>query len=463
MRKNFPWYLQTWFIVILFALWQWILPPIIGVVLLIMQQKRVKMMKKNNDKYESLVDSGYTDSIELGELIASQKKVLEFMENEIKEAENKKELLIQEIEKLKDERIELEEEVLMQSYGFFDPKYDLEDSEAYKIRLKEIRDKQKEMVKSKNAVYYNSNWTVDGSKAKGRKMNNNLIKQALRSFNNECDIAISKVTVSNIKSMEKRINNIFNAVNKMNEMNGISIKIDYLQLKYEELYLALEYAQKVEEEKEEQRQIKEQMREEEKVRREIEKMKQKIEKEEKHFQKAIEKLEIQKKSASDDQLEELENKIKELEAKLSDVTKEKEDVLNREKNTRAGYVYIISNIGSFGEDVYKIGMTRRLEPMDRVNELSSASVPFRFDVHAMIFSEDAPTLENTLHQTFESKRLNLVNNRKEFFKVSLDEIRKVVEQHHDSTVEFKMTALAEEYRETLALQKKIEEKDKKVS
>lgn len=108
--------------------------------------------------------------------------------------------------------------------------------------------------------------------------------------------------------------------------------------------------------------------------------------------------------------------------------KQKEDVLNRERNTRAGYVYIISNIGSFVEDVYKIGVTRRLTPYDRIRELSSASVPFQFDVHAMIFSDDAPKLENTFHKTFHHKRVNLINERKEFFKVSLEEIKEVVEK-----------------------------------
>lgn len=459
MRGNtkIKWYLQPWFIIILFLLYSYYLPPIVGMVLLILYYQKMKVIQKNSIHFERLIKDGYEESIELSELVATQKESLDKLKSEISSLESKRESLKKEILKLEDDYIELEDEILMQSYGFFNPKYDLEDSEAYKVRLKEIKDKQKEMVRTKMAVHYFKDWMVDGSKAKGRKMTNNMIRQALRTFNSECDIAISKVTVNNVHSMEKRINNVYHAVNKMNETNGVSITIEYLNLKFEELYLALEYARKLEEEKEEQRRIKEQMREEEKVRREINAMKAKIEKEEKHFINAIEKLEKAKSNSTEEEIKELELKIKELNEKLSEVAKQKEDVLNRERNTRAGYVYVISNIGSFGDDIYKIGVTRRLTPLDRIRELSSASVPFQFDVHAMIFSDDAPALETTLHKTFHHKRVNLVNERKEFFNITLEEIKEVVEKNHDKTVEFKMTALAEEYRESQAIRKKLKE------
>ncbi|RUL56581.1 DUF4041 domain-containing protein [Lysinibacillus antri] len=347
----------------------------------------------------------------------------------------------------------------MQDFGFYNPKYDLESSEAYKNRLEDLRRRQKEMVKSKVATTFNHNWTVNGSKSEGKKMVTDAVNLAIRSFNNECDATISKVTVANISSSEKRIIKAFETINKLNRVTSTEIKKAYLDLKIEELYLALEYAQKLETEKEEQRQIREQMREEEKVRREIEKLKEKVEKEEKHFTQAISKLEEQKTNATGDQLAELEAKIFELQNKLNEVLEQKEDVLNRERNTRAGYVYVISNIGSFGEDVYKIGMTRRLEPMDRVKELGDASVPFKFDVHAMIFSEDAPTLENILHKTFTNNRMNLINDRKEFFRVPLQEIKRVIEDNHDKTVEFTLTALAEEYRESRSLREKSLEQE----
>ena len=144
------------------------------------------------------------------------------------------------------------------------------------------------------------------------------------------------------------------------------------------------------------------------------------------------------------------DKIKECEEKLSELETVKSDVLNREKNTRAGFVYIISNIGSFGENIFKIGMTRRLEPMDRIKELSSASVPFEFDVHALIFSDDAPGLESILHNTFREYEVNKVNHRKEFFSIPLEKIEKVVTEHHNATVQWTYDAAAEEYRESLA-------------
>ena len=147
------------------------------------------------------------------------------------------------------------------------------------------------------------------------------------------------------------------------------------------------------------------------------------------------------------------DKIRELEDKLKKVEADKENVLEREQNTRAGYVYVISNIGSFGDDVYKIGMTRRLEPMDRVKELGDASVPFEFDVHAMIFSEDAPALETILHNTFKNNQVNKVNPRKEFFKVKLDDIEKVVKENFNATVTFTKVAEAAQYRESLRIDK----------
>jgi phage membrane protein len=211
---------------------------------------------------------------------------------------------------------------------------------------------------------------------------------------------------------------------------------------------------KEEEEKEQKKAIREQMVEEEKVRREIEREKQKIEKEEAQFSNEIKKLMSYMQKARDDIERQLYiDKIKELEEKLKALQVDKENVLQREQNTRAGFVYIISNIGSFGDRVFKIGMTRRLEPMERIAELSSASVPFPFDVHAMIFSENAPGLEAILHQHFDEMRVNKVNQRKEFFKVDLDDIKKVVLENHNATVKFVDIPDATEYRETL---KKLE-------
>lgn len=357
-------------------------------------------------------------------------------------------------EEIKKNYIEFEEEALLQEFGIYKTKHNFENSKALKERLDEVREEQKRLTKTKLAVDYTENWTVENSYTKGKKMINDAVKLALRAFNVEADLTIAKVSIRNYESSVKRIKTSFKLINNMNEIYHLSITERYLNLKLEELSLALEYEHMVAEEKEEQRIIRERIREEEKVLKEINEAKKKIKKEEDHFNKAIKKIQDAMKNAENEQVSVLEEKLKELEEKLADIEVQKESVNYRETNTRAGYVYIISNIGSFGENVYKIGVTRRLTPMDRIKELSSASVPFSFDVHAMIFSEDAPSLENALHKHFSNKRVNKINNRKEFFDVTLEEIESAVYENFDETVEFIYTAAASEYRETLALNNK---------
>ena len=236
-----------------------------------------------------------------------------------------------------------------------------------------------------------------------------------------------------------------------------------LEYRFKELNYIYSYQKKKEQEQEEQKAIRAQMLEEEKVRREIEREKAKVEKEEIQFKNEVDKLMKYLSKANDDiQKQIYVNKINELEEKIKLLEKDKENILQREQNTRAGFVYIISNIGSFGENIYKIGMTRRLEPMDRVDELGSASVPFPFDVHAMIFSDDAPALETILHNTFRECQVNLVNPRKEFYNVSLDEIEKVVKENYNATVTFTQIAEAVQYRESVRQrQNKSEVEEKK--
>ena len=252
--------------------------------------------------------------------------------------------------------------------------------------------------------------------------------------------------------MRNKITKSFESLNKIFAVDGVQLEHIILEYKLEELNLIYTYELKKEQEKEQQRAIKEQMVEEEKVRREIERKKAKLEKDQTQCSNEINKLIGYMQSTQSDVEKQLYiAKIKDLEERLKQLEVDKADVLEREANARAGYVYIISNIGSFGTDIYKIGMTRRLEPMDRIKELGSASVPFEFDVHAMIFSEDAPALETALHQKFEKQSVNRVNLRKEFFKVSLDEIECVVKENYNNTVIFTRIPVAKEYNETLKI------------
>ncbi|PNK60252.1 DUF4041 domain-containing protein [Psychrobacter sp. FDAARGOS_221] len=342
-----------------------------------------------------------------------------------------------------DERLEYAE------MGMYEPHFDFDTSEAYRDKIKEVRAKQKEMIKEKSAITCSIEWEVSGSKAEGRKMTNRAIRLTARAFNNECDAAIANVTWNNVERMEKRILKAHEAINKMNETNKVVISPYYLQLKLNELRLAYEYKEKRQIEKEEQAELRRQEREEEQLRKEA----QRALAEEEKLQALLSKVQEKASHSEGSELERLQAEI----AKLGDELKEMQRVHDRVKamaeQTKLGYVYVISNIGSFGENVYKIGMTRRLEPMDRVKELGDASVPFYFDVHAMIFSEDAPALEAQIQREFADRRLNLVNYRKEYFNVTLDEIKeKVWELNPD--VEFIDDIEAREYKESLEIRSK---------
>ena len=207
--------------------------------------------------------------------------------------------------------------------------------------------------------------------------------------------------------------------------------------------------------KEEQRAIREQMRQEAEERKALELERKRIEKEEQKFRNEIDNIKEQLETADPEKAKVLNDRIAELEGQIDKIEDKREQIASLE-NGKAGYVYIISNIGSFGDDVYKIGMTRRMDPLDRVNELGSASVPFPFDVHGLIFSDDAVGLEHDLHTIFNNKRVNKVNLRKEFFKVSLDDIEKVVDERCPAA-EFKRTALAEQYRQSLTMTEAADE------
>lgn len=427
----------------------------------------LKNLKQTNNR---LVDELNKANIAIDELgitdILDKKAKIEKLDNEIKQLEINKKNVIDTLEKitndanekasiLKNQIIIYEDEVLYQSVGIYKPKYDLTKSEDYKIKLELIRTKQKDLIKSNTATTANSDWTVNNSSSQGQKMIKDLQKLLLRAFNSECDEVIDRVKYNNFDASIKRITTSRDAISKLSAIMKVSITNDYYALKLEELNLSFEYQQKKQEEKEEQKLIRAQMREEAKLQREIEEQRKKIEKEQSHYQNALEKINAQIARASDIEVNELYEKKKEIELKLADTNKVIQDIDYRQANQRAGYVYIISNLGAFGENIYKIGMTRRLDPLERIDELGDASVPFNFDVHAMIFCDDAPALETALHKAFENKKLNWVNTRREFFNVSLDEIKKVVKENYDKTIEFIDFPDAEQYRISQKMQEKI--------
>ncbi len=337
------------------------------------------------------------------------------------------------------------------AFGLYKPQFSFETSEKYKNCLDDNYERQKRLIKSDTAVVCHTEWTVGGSKVEGRKMTNQYKKLMLFAFNGECEGLISKVKWNNASKIRERITKTFETVNKLGVTQNVYITNEFLDLKLEELSLTYEYEQKKYEEKEEQRMIREQMREEEKAQKEFEKAQKEAEDEERRFAKALDKAKQELSLGSSKNTLILEEQIKELEIKLQEAHERKERAIALAQLTKVGHIYVISNLGSFGEDVYKIGMTRRLDPLDRVKELGDASVPFQFDVHAIIYSDNAPQLENELHKKFSHRRLNRINHRKEFFKITLDEIESFVKEHANAEIEFTKLAEAREYRETLSL------------
>lgn len=346
----------------------------------------------------------------------------------------------------------------VQDFGLYEPKYQFPDSPAYKRELDKVYEQQKQLIKDDRAARCGTSWTVEGSQARGRKMVEQQLKLMLHAFNGECDALISKVRYDNRTRIEERMEKLFEKLNKLGAEKQCAITQEFLLLKRKELYLTHEYADKKQQEAEEQRMIREQMREEEKAQRELERAQIEAEREAQRYQSALEKARREAEQAQGAKLGKLQGEIERLSQLLVDANARRERAVSQAQLTRAGYVYVISNVGSFGEHVYKIGMTRRLDPMDRVHELGDASVPFAFDVHAMIYSEDAPKLESLLHRSFDRHRVNLINARKEFFRVSIQEIHDFVGKNHAG--EFRLTLLAEaaEYRKSESMRSETKQK-----
>ncbi|MGL5964036.1 MAG: DUF4041 domain-containing protein [Fusobacteriaceae bacterium] len=350
---------------------------------------------------------------------------------------------------LKEELSELEKtDFIKYSGSYVGDEYDFDNSNLYKEELKKLKEEQKEMIKKDNIIIGIAVRFFDKKSVK------DLSKLVVRGFNGECDSVYSNVKHSNLKSSEDKILKIYTVINRLCQSSNFKISPQFLELKIRELLLIQGYKEAKNKEIEDQKIIREQIMEEEKTRREYEKKIKETETEERRYQKALEQAQKEYDNIMGTKSEEerlkYDKRISELEKQLEESQQLKERAISQAQLTKAGYVYIISNIGSFGENVYKIGMTRRLEPLDRVKELGNASVPFPFDVHAMIYSENAPNLERKLHKEFNEKSLNLVNFRKEFFKVNLDEVEKFVLKNHG---EFKLIKFseAEQFRKTLEM------------
>lgn len=335
-----------------------------------------------------------------------------------------------------------DESLAFAELGVYEPHFDFTDSEAFKNAIKGVRDKQKRLISNKEAAICRTEWTVGNSSSQGQTMVNRQVRLTLRAFNNECEAAIANVRWNNINAMEKRILSAQKAIDKENKSLQIELTQKFVDLRINELRLTHEYREKQKSEKEERAEMARAEREEKKLIADAER----AEREERKYQDMLDKA---RREAVGKDSDALRQKIAALEADLIAAHAASERARAMAELTTSGYVYIISNAGSFGEDVVKIGLTRRLDPDDRVRELGDASVPFTFDTHAMIYSETAPALEGALHREFADRRINAVNMRKEFFRVGLDEVEGAVARLAPDASFFKDRE-AQEWHETMA-------------
>lgn len=419
--------------------------------------EEIKQLKSQLERYKPISDieaEAERQKKLLEQTISSKNNDIKNIETEFNTLNSNYQNALETYKNLRKEVSVFESKLDLIEFGIYEPVYDFEKSDDYRTEQNKIIQTQKDMISADTAAICNTNWTVEGSEAKGRAVVKVYKKLMLRAFNGECDVLISKVKWNNVNQMKERMQKLFDAINKLGQGFQVYLNSQYLDLKRKELILEYEYQSKRQQEKEEMRAIQEELREEEKAKREFEQAQREAEKEEAAYQKALEKARKEYEVSTGEKHDKLQAQIEKLEQELREAQEKKERALSMAQQTKRGHVYIISNIGSFGENVYKIGMTRRLEPVDRVKELGDASVPFQFDIHAMIYSDEAPTLENELHKAFTNKKVNMLNYRKEFFNVTLDEIESKVKEI-GLEAEFSRLPEAMEYRETLAILEKL--------
>jgi Domain of unknown function (DUF4041)/T5orf172 domain len=331
--------------------------------------------------------------------------------------------------------IELSDQRVLQDVGIYRYHHPLESAAAYKERLQALDDKIDDIVKSGRAVLAADMFTFDGSLAKGRKMVTDLSKLMLRAYNAEADNCVRSLRSGNFSTASRRLESAVAAIEKLGALMEMRVNPDYHALRIAELELTADYQMKVQEEREKAREERELLREQRRAEAELAAERERLEKERAHYAGAVEALRA---NGEDSAAEELASRLADIDHAIA-----ANDY--RIANIRAGYVYVISNIGAFGPSIVKIGMTRRLEPMDRVRELGDASVPFRYDVHALFFADDAVTLENELHKAFAHRRVNFVNERREFFFATPNEVREALLTRAGGMLEFHDEPEAPEY------------------
>lgn len=338
------------------------------------------------------------------------------------------------------ELLDLRTAVEVQEQGLYDFEHPAEDSVALSTELVALRARIKTAVSSGDATQAASNFTFNNSAAAGKRFVRDMSKLMLRSYNAEAENCVKAVKAGNLSIAQARLTKAMERIERLGKMVELRITPSYHRMRLKELEYANRHLRAVQAEKEAERARREELREQAKAEKELRAEKARLEKERAHYLNTIEAL----RGKGDDE------GIDRMLARLADVDHAIENVDYRAANIRAGFVYVISNVGSFGPDVVKIGLTRRLEPMDRVRELGDASVPFRFDVHALFFADDAVSIEAMLHQYFADRRINRVNLRREYFRASPEEVREALKEHSVELLDYKLEPDADEYRYSLA-------------
>lgn len=380
---------------------------------------------------------------------------------------------------LKKEVIELQDNATLQGLGFYSYESPAEKSVELAEELAKVRQRIKDMLKDNSAAHVSDSFFFDNSAAKGKRFANDMRKLMLKAYNAEAENAIKGVKAGNQELAIARLGKTRDMAEKLGNFIQLSIASEFHALRIKEINLANKHLVAIQHEKELERERRAELREAEKVEAEIRKERAKkeaekrrveqeleaakkaledkkrmlLEKERDHYGNVISSLDnIQADSLDKETLNVLqadEETLQRIQEKFDDANRAIEDLDYREANTRAGYVYVLSNIGAFGEDVVKIGMTRRLDPSERVKELSGASVPFVFDTHLMVFSNDARGLEHNLHKHFSEVRVNKINMRKEYFRTTPENVLEVLKSLDVAVVEFTKEAEASDYREGL--------------
>lgn len=324
----------------------------------------------------------------------------------------------------------------MHDIGIYSYRHPLENAVAYQKVLESIKAEIKSFITEGRAIEASTRFTFDNSLAKGRKMTADLAKLMLRAYNAEAENCVRYVKAGNLKAAEKRLAGAASSIARYASMMEMHINPDYHAVRIRELELTADYQMKVQEEREAAREERARLREEQQAERELLAERERLEKERAHYAAVLEALSD---SDREDERQDLATKIAQIDQSIA-----ANDY--RRANIRAGYVYVISNIGSFGPDIVKIGLTRRLEPLDRVRELGDASVPFGFDIHTLFFADDAVGVETEMHRRFAHRRVNRINLRREYFYATPAEVKvALLEVAAGNLFEFNEHPEAEQY------------------